>query len=54
VSVLGVHLSVSIGVASLNRPGSVESSDQLLQRADAAAYRAKRAGGGRICLADDD
>jgi two-component system, cell cycle response regulator len=54
VSVLGLQLSVSIGVASLNRPGSAESTDQLLQRADAAAYRAKRAGGDRICLAHDD
>jgi two-component system, cell cycle response regulator len=53
LSVHGVRLSVSIGVAALSRPASTESADQLLQRADAAAYRAKRDGGDRICLDDD-
>lgn len=53
LTVHGVRLSVSIGVAALSRPASTESADQLLQRADAAAYRAKRDGGDRICLDDD-
>jgi len=46
----GVRPSVSIGAASLSRPGSTETADELLQRADAAAYRAKRDGGDRTCL----
>jgi two-component system cell cycle response regulator len=48
--VRGLPLSVSIGVASLDRPGSAESAHELLHRADAAAYRAKRAGGDAVCL----
>jgi len=50
LTVHGVRLSVSIGVAALSRPGSTETADDLLQRADAAAYRAKRDGGDRTCL----
>jgi diguanylate cyclase (GGDEF)-like protein len=49
LDVLGVQLTVSIGIASVNRPDSVETDDQLLGRADAAAYAAKRQGGNRIC-----
>lgn len=52
LSVHGVRLSVSIGVACLSRPGSAETADQLVHRADAAAYRAKRDGGDRTCLDD--
>lgn len=48
-AVHGFHPTVSIGVASLSRPDSVETDGQLLNRADAAAYTAKRQGGNRIC-----
>ncbi len=51
-NVRGVRLSVSIGVASLSRPGSSETADELLHRADAATYRAKRDGGDRTCFDD--
>jgi two-component system, cell cycle response regulator len=46
--------SVSVGVASLTRPGSLESNEDLLRRADRAAYRAKQAGGNRVCVDDDE
>jgi diguanylate cyclase len=39
------QITVSIGLAELQ---SSEVADQLVRRADAALYRAKRAGGGRI------
>jgi diguanylate cyclase (GGDEF)-like protein len=44
----GVHVTVSIGVASLAARGSGESDDDLLHRADSAAYRAKRRGGNQV------
>jgi diguanylate cyclase (GGDEF)-like protein len=50
----GVPLTVSVGVAALTRLGSVESNDDLLRRADRAAYRAKQAGGNRVCVDDDE
>jgi two-component system cell cycle response regulator len=46
-------LSVSIGVASLSLAGSTDTTEQLLERADAAAYRSKRAGGNCISLDDE-
>jgi diguanylate cyclase (GGDEF)-like protein len=49
-----VSVSVSVGVASLTRPGSLESNEDLLRRADRAAYRAKQAGGNRVCVDDDE
>jgi GGDEF domain-containing protein len=49
LAVQGFHPTVSIGIASLSQPGSLETDDQLLRRADAAAYAAKRQGGNRIC-----
>jgi two-component system cell cycle response regulator len=49
MAVQDFHPTVSIGVASLSQPGSLETDDQLLRRADAAAYAAKRQGGNRIC-----
>jgi diguanylate cyclase (GGDEF)-like protein len=49
LSVHGFHPTVTIGVASLSQSGSIETDDQLLRRADAAAYEAKRQGGNRIC-----
>jgi diguanylate cyclase (GGDEF)-like protein len=45
----GGSLSVSVGVASF-QSGRRESGEDLLRRADAAAYRAKRSGGGRVCF----
>jgi diguanylate cyclase (GGDEF)-like protein len=48
-AVQGFHPTVSIGVASLSRPDSEETDGQLLIRADAAAYTAKRRGGNQIC-----
>jgi diguanylate cyclase (GGDEF)-like protein len=53
VAVHGLYPTVSIGVAALSRPQGDETAAQLLQRADAAAYAAKRQGGNRICTADD-
>ena len=49
LTVHGFQPTVSIGVASLSQPGSFETDDQLLRRADAAAYAAKRQGGNRTC-----
>jgi len=45
----GFQATVSIGVASLCATDGVETDAQLLKRADAAAYNAKRQGGNRIC-----
>jgi diguanylate cyclase (GGDEF)-like protein len=44
-----VALGASVGVAFL---GAGQDGDALLRSADAAMYRAKRAGGGRVVLAD--
>jgi two-component system cell cycle response regulator len=52
-AVYGVYPTVSIGVAFLSGPGGDETDAELLQRADAAAYTAKRRGGNRICTEDD-
>ncbi len=46
LTVHGFRPTVSIGVAAL-RPGSEETDDGLLGRADDAAYTAKRSGGNR-------
>jgi two-component system, cell cycle response regulator len=51
LDVRGARLTVSIGVASLSRTGSVETGPAVLERADNAAYTAKRGGGDRICIA---
>jgi two-component system cell cycle response regulator len=50
----GVPVTVSVGVAALTRPGSLESNEDLLRRADRAAYRAKQAGGNRVCVDDEE
>jgi two-component system cell cycle response regulator len=50
----GIPVTVSIGVAALTRPGSLESDEDLLRRADRAAYRAKQAGGNRVCVEEDE
>ena len=47
-------VTVSIGVASLTNSRSLESDDDLLVRADRAAYRAKEAGGDRVCVEDGE
>jgi two-component system cell cycle response regulator len=44
----GIAVKVSAGVASLDRLNAGESADAIIGRADAAAYRAKRAGGDRV------
>jgi two-component system cell cycle response regulator len=46
LTVHGLHPTVSVGVASLNAKCD-ETDDELLKRADSAAYAAKRAGGNR-------
>ena len=50
----GVPVTVSVGIAALTRPGSLESNEDLLRRADRAAYRAKQAGGNRVCVDEDE
>jgi diguanylate cyclase (GGDEF)-like protein len=48
VNLNGLSVTVSAGVASMRgRPGA-ESGDEIIKRADAAAYRAKRMGGNRV------
>jgi two-component system cell cycle response regulator len=48
----GVEVSLSMGVAALD-PSDGQSIDRLLAQADAAAYRAKRSGGSRVCVFDE-
>jgi diguanylate cyclase (GGDEF)-like protein len=48
----GIRVTVSVGVASLSRRASRESNEELIHRADSAAYRAKRQGGNQVCAAD--
>jgi diguanylate cyclase (GGDEF)-like protein len=45
-----ISISLSIGVASLGR--GARNVEELLYRADAAAYRAKRSGGDQVCAHD--
>lgn len=45
----GIPVTVSVGVASLHQAGAGEAAeDDVIRRADDAAYRAKRAGGNRV------
>jgi two-component system, cell cycle response regulator len=53
VAVHGFYPTVSIGIAALCRPNSAEPDAHLLQRADAAAYMAKRQGGNRVCTENE-
>jgi len=46
----GAPVTVSVGIAALTQAGSLESNEDLLRRADRAAYRAKQAGGNRVCV----
>ena len=50
----GVPVTVSVGIAALTQAGSLESNEDLLRRADRAAYRAKQAGGNRVCVDEDE
>jgi diguanylate cyclase (GGDEF)-like protein len=47
----GVGVSLSLGVAAVEGLGG-QSIDLVFAQADAAAYRAKRSGGGRVCIFD--
>jgi two-component system, cell cycle response regulator len=47
----GVDVSLSLGVAALEGSGG-QSIDLVFAQADAAAYRAKRSGGSRVCIYD--
>ena len=47
----GIDVSLSMGVAALEG-ASGQSIDLVFAQADAAAYRAKRAGGSRVCVYD--
>jgi diguanylate cyclase (GGDEF)-like protein len=49
----GATVTVSVGIAALTVPSSLESSEELLRRADRAAYRAKEAGGNRVSVDED-
>ena len=53
LAVHGLYPTVSIGVAFLSGPDGDETDAGFLQRADAAAYTAKRRGGNRICTEDE-
>ena len=41
-------ITFSMGIASY--PASAESKDELIRAADEAMYRAKKAGGDRVCI----
>jgi diguanylate cyclase (GGDEF)-like protein len=47
----GVDVSLSMGVAALEGSAG-QSIDLVFAQADAAAYRAKRSGGSRVCVFD--
>jgi hemerythrin len=49
-SVTAAHVTVSIGVASI-QPPRISSADRLIATADQALYEAKRQGRNRVCLA---
>lgn len=51
VSVGEANISISIGIAGFHPP-RVVTFDEMLAEADAAAYRAKRAGGNQACVFD--
>jgi diguanylate cyclase (GGDEF)-like protein len=46
-------VTASIGVATLH-DADRQSTDQLIEQADAALYRAKRTGRNRVCSAEQD
>jgi diguanylate cyclase (GGDEF)-like protein len=50
----GLPITLSMGVAALTNTASRETDEQLLARADRAAYRAKEAGGNQICVDVDE
>ena len=49
LDVMRVHISASIGI-TLHHPSDTDTADQVVNRADAAMYEAKRAGKARICV----
>jgi diguanylate cyclase (GGDEF)-like protein len=50
----GLPITLSVGVAAMTNPRSRETAEQLLARADRAAYRAKEAGGNQIAIDEDE
>ena len=48
MAIEGATITVSIGAAAVPPDGEEEELDAALQRADAALYRAKRAGRDRV------
>lgn len=50
----GLPITLSVGIAALTNPRSRETAEQLLARADRAAYRAKDAGGNQIAIDEDE
>jgi diguanylate cyclase (GGDEF)-like protein len=49
-SAVATHVTVSIGVTSLEHELPAESADELIMRADRALYRAKHAGRDRVAI----
>jgi diguanylate cyclase (GGDEF)-like protein len=47
-------ISFTVSIGGVAFPDDTGSASQLLQRADAALYRAKRAGRDRVCFANDE
>jgi diguanylate cyclase len=49
IGLITVNISASIGIA-LHKPNDATTADQLVNRADAAMYEAKRTGKARVCV----